>query len=192
MKIEMISVADFYNNPDEVREFALNQEFSQVGNFPGTRTQPFLNDSVKEILQQIVEPSSGKITWWGDVQSGAFQSTLAIDRSWMHVDSTTTWAGIVYLTPDAPVSAGTGIFKFKENDLRTWDYTEHTDEENKISPHHTYSQDYTKWEMVDRIGNLYNRLILYRGNLFHTSLDYFGNRLDNGRLFQTFFFNTEK
>ena len=53
------------------------------------------------------------------------------------------------------------------------------------------SQDMTKWEMVDRIGNKYNRLIMYRGDHFHMSLDYFGKDLYDGRLFQTFFFDTE-
>ena len=53
------------------------------------------------------------------------------------------------------------------------------------------SQDYDKWEMIDQVSNKYNRLIMYRGNMFHQSLDYFGDTMYNGRLFQTFFFNTE-
>ena len=52
-------------------------------------------------------------------------------------------------------------------------------------------QDYTKWELHDVIGNKFNRLVLYRGDYFHASLDYFGDSPENGRLFQTFFFNTE-
>jgi hypothetical protein len=47
------------------------------------------------------------------------------------------------------------------------------------------------WEEVDRFGNIYNRLVLYRGNLYHASVDYFGTTPEDGRLFQTFFFNTE-
>ena len=53
------------------------------------------------------------------------------------------------------------------------------------------SGDMTKWELVDRIGNVYNRLVLYRADLFHSSLDYFGNSKEDGRLFQTFFFSSE-
>ena len=53
------------------------------------------------------------------------------------------------------------------------------------------SQDMTKWELVDRLANKYNRLVLYRAYHFHMSLDYFGQDLYDGRLFQTFFFNTE-
>ena len=54
------------------------------------------------------------------------------------------------------------------------------------------AQDMTKWELVDRIGNVYNRLVLYRGDHFHISMDYFGQDINDGRLFQTFFFDTEK
>jgi hypothetical protein len=52
-------------------------------------------------------------------------------------------------------------------------------------------QDMTKWDMVDRLGNLYNRLVLYRGDTYHTSLDYFGSNAIDARLFQLFFFDTE-
>jgi hypothetical protein len=53
------------------------------------------------------------------------------------------------------------------------------------------TQDMTKWEMTDMIGNCYNRLALYRGDMFHTSLDYFGSTPQDGRLFQLFFFDTQ-
>ena len=192
MRVEMLSITDFYNNPDEVRAFAMSQEFGESGNYPGRRTKSFLNNSIKQIIQDNIRPFAGDVTWWGDDNSGAFQYTTAQDRSWIHSDGTTNWAGVCYLTPDAPLSSGTGIFRHKETGLKNWIYTEHTEEETKTAAPHIEGMDYTKWEMVDRIGNVYNRLILYRGDLFHVSLDYFGKGLQDGRLFQTFFFNTEK
>ena len=35
MRQNIIIVDDFYNNPDQVREFALSQEFDVTGNYPG-------------------------------------------------------------------------------------------------------------------------------------------------------------
>jgi hypothetical protein len=198
MRVEMLSIADFYSNVDEVRNFAMQQEFlGEEAHFPGKRTKSFLNDSVKEIIQSTMRPFAGDVTWWGDHNSGAFQYTTAADRSWIHSDGNADWAAVCYLTPDAPLSAGTGIFKHKATGLRNWIYKDHFTEEDKYgvkdAPHRgADSVDYTKWEMVDRIGNMYNRLIIYRGDLFHVSLDYFGRDLQTGRLFQTFFFNTEK
>ena len=175
MRVESLSISDFYSNVDSVREFALQQEFGVRGNYPGQRTVPFINDSIKNVIQNSIRPFAGNVTWWGGEYTGAYQYTTSKDRSWIHSDATTDWAGVCYLTPDAPLSAGTGLFRLKENGLRAWRYADHTDEENKERIHNKYSQDYTKWEMVDRIGNVYNRLILYRGDLFHVSLDYLHN-----------------
>ena len=38
MRVELLTDADFYNNPDEVREFAMTQDLNVSGNFPGSRT----------------------------------------------------------------------------------------------------------------------------------------------------------
>lgn len=193
MRLETLSISNFYDNVDEVREFALQQRWREnPSHFPGKRTAPFLNDSTKELIQSAIRPLAGEVTWWGSTESGCFQYTTAADRSWIHSDATTTWAGIIYLTPDAPLSAGTGIFRHKRTGLTSWVYSDHTPEETNSAPHATDSMDMTKWELVDRIGNVYNKLILYRGDLFHVSLDYFGKDMYDGRLFQTFFFNTEK
>ena len=54
------------------------------------------------------------------------------------------------------------------------------------------SQDVSKWELVDKVGNVFNRLILFNANHFHCSMDYFGNNSNDGRLFQVFFFSTER
>ncbi len=192
MRVEMISVADFYSNVDEVRQFAIEQEYyEEPHHYPGKRTKPFLNDSTKEIIQDIIKPFAGNVTNWGTI-SGSFQYTTGVDRSWIHTDGTTMWAGVLYLTPDAPLSAGTGIFRHKASGLKSWVFANHTHEENMSIPlYSTDYYDYTKWDMVDKVGNVYNRLILYRGDLFHVSLDYFGKDINDGRLFQTFFFDTE-
>ena len=192
MKIQTIIIDDFYKNPDEVRAFALAQEFSQHGNYPGQRTRSFLAENVKKSIQDVVRPYAGEVIWWGDESTGSFQYTTAKDRSWIHSDDTTDWAAVLYLTPNAPLSSGTGLFRHKESGLTRWKSSEHSDLDKTQNPANLFSQDYTKWEMVDKLGNVYNRMVLYRGDLFHVSLDYFGMDKEDGRLFQVFFFNTEK
>ena len=54
MIISSIIVDDFYNDPHETREFALQQEFNVVGNYPGFRSKPFYNQSVVNLIQDIV------------------------------------------------------------------------------------------------------------------------------------------
>jgi hypothetical protein len=49
--------------------------------------------------------------------------------------------------------------------------------------------DRSRWEEVDRVGNFYNRLVLFNAQLAHGASAYFGTNLTDGRLFQNFFFN---
>ena len=198
MRFNSLTIDDFYANPMEVREFALKQEFKVRGNYPGQRTRSFLNDSLKKKLRDILYPFAGEITYWGSDDpennyTGSFQYTVAADRSWIHADSTTDWAAVCYLTPDAPLSSGTGIFRHKATGWSHYDYKRENELGYKESaPPGVDMQDYTKWEMVDRIGNVFNRLIMYRADNYHVSLDYFGKDMYDGRLFQVFFFNTER
>jgi hypothetical protein len=92
------------------------------------------------------------------------------------------------MTPDAPLSSGTGFYRFIdgtscEKDMLLMNSKEHIDR---------FSQDMTKWELVDKVGNVFNRLILFDSKRYHISLDYFGDTKENGRLFQVFFFSTER
>jgi hypothetical protein len=181
MEATLIIVDNFYANPDGVRSFALSQEFKVRGNFPGCRTDPFFTDDVRSAIEHYMQ-FAGKITntYESSGYTGAFQMATAQDRTWVHSDPYNMWAGVCYLTPDAPHTGGTGLFRHRATGQHR---RETTDWEG---------YDYTKWDLFDRIGNRYNRLILYRGDLFHASLDYFGDQPDNCRLFQTFFFDTEK
>jgi hypothetical protein len=193
MRVNTLIVDNFYTNVDEVRDFALSQEFSVTGNYPGNRTKSFADDDIKEHINSLIRPLAGEINYWTeDEYNGAYQYTTQYERSWIHADSNTSWAALVYLTPNAPLSGGTGLFRHKQTGLemapKLSDGTTDTKLLDKI---YNDSQDMTKWEMTDRIANKYNRLVLYRGDLFHISLDYFGTNKENGRLFQTFFFSTE-
>lgn len=181
MNLELLIIDNFYENPDSVRNYALSQDFSVKGNYPGSRTKPYLPDDVKSCIEYWMA-FAGPVTHWFEDQgyTGAFQLATAQDRTWIHADHHNVWAGVCYLTPDAPFTGGTALYRHKE-----------TGEFRRTNKDHD-GYDYTKWDQFDRIGNKYNRLIIYRGDLFHASLDYFGNSKETGRLFQTFFFNTER
>jgi len=193
MRFNSLTIDNFYENPNEVREFALKQEFKVRGNYPGQRTVSFLNEPLKKKFREILSPFAGDIVWWGGEYTGSFQYTVAADRSWIHADSTTDWAALIYLTPDAPLSSGTGIFRHKATGWQHFDYKRENEPGYKeAAPPGSDCQDYTKWEMVDRIGNVFNRCVMYRADNYHVSLDYFGKDMYDGRLFQVFFFNTER
>jgi len=83
------------------------------------------------------------------------------------------WAGIVYLDPDAPVTGGLHLWRNRDPEHR-FDWM-------------TPAAD---WRLVDTFGNVYNRLLLVRGDVPHSGAGGWGDRLENGRMYQTFFFRT--
>jgi len=194
----LIVIDNFYENPYETRKYILTQDFKIRGNYPGQRTISYANQHLKDIIQEYIMPFGGKIIDFlmpdatnkdnNSIYNGAFQYTTSRDRSWIHIDGYNNWAGVLYMTPNAPLSSGTGFYKFNdgsfcEKDQQILDNKTETDK---------FSQDLTKWEQVDKVGNVFNRLILFNSKRFHMSMDYFGDSKENGRLFQVFFFSTER
>jgi hypothetical protein len=84
------------------------------------------------------------------------------------------WAGIIYLSRGAPLEGGLHLWRNKDL-ARQFDWM--TPAEN--------------WELVDSLGNVFNRLLLVRGDIPHSGARGWGDRLDNGRMYQTFFFKTK-
>lgn len=191
MKNDIIVINDFYDNPHSVREYALKQDFNYNGNYPGVRTQQFLTDKFKMKFQELVN-NYGKINDFFMLQNpdicsnGCFQITTSTNRSWIHNDKPHNWAGIIYLTPDAPLNSGTTFYNLKKEYLL--DNIDYSDNINIKD----YGYDITKWDIVDKIGNVFNRLVLFNSKRYHMSSDYFGNNNDNGRLTQVFFFSVEE
>lgn len=46
-------------------------------------------------------------------------------------------------------------------------------------------------ETFDSIGNVYNRLVIFNAQYIHGVTEYFGEDINNSRLFQLFFFNKD-
>ena len=195
MRTNLIIVDDFYNNVDEVRKFALSQPFDVKGNYPGVRTGCLINDSTRENIQKIVEPHGGKIVDWleSDEYTGSFQMATSRERTWVHSDNVNNsyvhdspnyWGGVLYLNPDAPLEGGTSFYRSKVNKSIYNHNYDHLASD-------VYSQDMTKWDIATEVKNIYNRLILFRGDQWHSSSTYFGHDDETGRLTQVFFFMTE-
>lgn len=192
---ETVVVDEFYMNPDDVRAFALAQGFHEdTRYFRGKRsTTRYLFPGLKERFGELL---GKKITKWEEYPAnGVFQYCIGGDQTVFHSDLQ-QYAAIIYLTPDAPPDSGTRLLRSKATKLR------------KVTPltvarigmelgqaeKLTYGDkllDPTAWETVDSIGNVYNRLVLWHSQLIHAAGHYFGTNMNNGRLFQLFFFDAE-
>jgi hypothetical protein len=193
----LIVIENFYEDPMYVREFALSQEFVSKEYFPGKRSKSFATTELLETIQTYIYPFGGKIINFNleqsiDNDNGSFQFATSNNSSWIHVDNydlnaNQSWSAIVYLTPDAPVTSGTSFYKFVDGTRCLEDQIIQKNKE-KITK---YCRDMTKWQTVDSVGNVFNRLIIFNANNFHKSMDYFGVTPEESRLFQVFFFSTE-
>jgi hypothetical protein len=191
-----VVVDDFLENPDEVRAFALAQEFAADNRyFRGQRTKarhlwPGLRHVFEQLLNKTIDPN-----WDAHATNGVFQFCVGGDQVVYHSDEN-THAAVLYLTPNAPPESGTTLYRSRKLGGRTVDEVmaarklDHT-----FKPHVSREfydgklLDPTAWEPVDVIGNRYNRLVIWDARLVHSASCYFGHSKETGRLFQMFFFN---
>jgi len=182
MKKRLFIVDNFYSNPDDIRQFALNTEFeSDIRWYKGLRSKaPFRPPGLKEAFESII---GEKITVWEEHSyNGCFQITNAQDPQVYHHD-VQRWAGMIYLTPNAPLESGTRLHRSKISGAR------HADEPEIATAFNGGFYDSTKFDIVDNAGNIYNRLVLMDARCIHSAGPYFGDSNTTGRLIHLFFFD---
>jgi hypothetical protein len=196
-------VDDFYKDPDYIRNLALQQEFFADNRFyKGKRTRerflwPFLKEEFERILgRQIVD-------WLNQPANGAFQTTGYNDPLVYHSDAQ-SYAAAIYLTPFAPPSAGTSFWRDRKYHSRRptnhpLEYDRFENDEQRRKAGEEIYNDYNilnadNWELVDKVGAIYNRLAIWDAKMIHSASTYEGlasDVLEKSRLVQLFFFTTK-
>lgn len=177
----ILVVDNFLEAPDALRGEALAAKLNaNPARHKGTRSEDtpipeWLANALCGLLE--VEAIKGYV---------CFQSCVAGDQLVYHSD-TQRWAAVIYLTPNAPPSAGTSTFRSKATGVRH--ATEVQDDDTARKTYGGKLLDRTAWDEVDRIGNVYNRLAVYDARLVHSASDYFGTTVEDGRLFLMAFFD---
>ena len=176
-------VDNFYADPYAVRDYALRQEFKpEIEYFKGSRSvEQFFIPGTKEAFERIMGIKIRE--WETHGMCGRFQFCTSEDPIVYHNDGQ-TWAAMLYLNPDAPYSTGTSLYAHKNGARRTSDFN--------FSDDQIYSggfYDRTKFELVDSIGNVFNRLFIFDAQNIHAASEYFGQTKEDSRLFHIFFFD---
>ena len=168
MDRNLIVIDNFLDDPDRIRFHALSLDFDRIQkSVPGVRSHRLGGDLQKEVETKLKTALGGEIIWDWTQDSFCFQSCQEGTETWVHVDSQGEsqgeWAAVLYLTPNPVLDSGTGIFESPDHDMNIG------------------------------VGNIYNRLVAYRGKvLYHRSIvPGFGNTLETSRLTQTFFFDVK-
>ena len=186
-KKNIIVVDDFYEDPDYVRNFALRQEMkAHPKSHKGARTDDrFFAPNMKEVFEGII--GSTIVNWYnGEYCNGVFQYCTSADALVYHCDNQ-DWAGAIYLTPNAPYDSGTSLFAGKTTGDR--DSSDPNFDFDKVFNGDFLSR--SRFDKIDEVGNIYNRLVIWNSRLIHGANSYFGDSAENGRLFHLFFFDLE-
>lgn len=204
MNLYPVTVIDnFYENPDAIRKFALTQKYKfrhEEGNigyvYPGCRTKDLyeLDKSLQEkVLKKLISvfhiSEHDRMQW---AVSSSFQIVSEqYQHGVIHTDNNTIFAGVLYLTPNAPLDSGTSIFR-KNATFTQEKYkraTEQNDVKFKAGELAMDTSFHSMFDEVVRINNVYNTLILFEGDVFHAANNFFGTTLQDSRLAQVFFVN---
>ena len=185
----IVVVDNFLENPDEIRELALSMsdEYKKRGSV-GIRSKPYpYGDIYRPIFEKLLGIKTDDSEWAGDGGThGCYQWSPAETGQVVHCDAT-DWAGIIFLSPDAPPRTGTWLMKHKETGKKM-----RQEGLEDVFIGNQAQWDTHPFEKIDDIANVYNRLILWNGRHLHTAGSYFGESIDNSRLYQVFFFNEKK
>ena len=150
-----------------------------------------IQEGTKELFEKLLHKSIQNGTnngGWDYSTNGCFQWCNGNTPIVYHSDSQ-QYAGIVYLTPNAPPNTGTSFFRHKKYKLRNSEIFSKSDWYESDLNYKESHLDKTQWEVVDSIGNVYNRLVIFDAQYIHAVSEYFGEDINNSRLFQLFFFN---
>jgi len=198
MLIRYYIVDNFYNNPEQLVESALEsiEEQTPDGNYAEVTTLPAsMGEQQRKILQQITQGQSinSATEATGEV---TFSRERDLLKQSIHLDASNSrnWAGVVYLSKDHPAVDGTTFWKHLPTGLeempRTreglskqgWDSKEVV--RNFLE---TDGVDKSLWEKTFTVPYKYNRLVLFRPWMFHAPGPAFGDSLNTCRIVQTLF-----
>jgi hypothetical protein len=199
MKQNIIIVDDFYTNPQEVRDFALNQNYPEPEGgytYPGRNSDgSYYNQEIHSKFEKLVNYKLNPAD-----KNGYFRISLESDahKQDVHVDPSWEWGAVIYLSDPKDCIDEGGTSFWRHNTLRM-EMCPKTDEEAQFYGFPSYKeawwttvygdgQDRSKWTRYFLCPMKYNRMVLFRTYLWHSHNFNFGTNLQNGRLVQLFFF----
>ena len=195
-----IVLDNFFEAPDLVRDWALNQEFfkGERGTWPGLRSE-LLHTSNLELYNLLIRKIFQAIKEYGvnemyDMQTGFQLIDKTWGTGWVHDDDPKLHvAGVVYMSPDAPLESGTTLYA-DNIDFDGEKYTKifmedvfSTEEERSKFVKYRLEQR-SHFTPTIRIGNVYNRCIIFDTRNWHSADNFFGTSKEDTRLTNVFFF----
>jgi hypothetical protein len=194
-------VDNFYPTPDRIRQRGLSMPYTEPEEVVGWRTQAYQPKGIRTLIEKKFRVDIGY--WEEDLTAieacnGVFFSAFSrgsyAETVGVHFDEPPGWMMfLVYLTPGAPYDTGTSLWQHRETRLiakptRKDAEALGTSLEGLKAKLSKDSQTTGRWIEIDRVGNVYNRAVMFPGGLLHSATKHFGSNRHNGRLYQAFHF----
>ena len=198
MQRSIVVVDDFLDNVDEVRKAALALDYPLKHDraYHGRNSSrrlliEGLDQAVSALVGEHLRPIEPLHSY------GNFRLTLDGDEGLadIHVDQS-HWSGILYLSKPEDCQGGTDFFRHKKTNsdripmdlegVKKAGFDSFEAMHRKLIMEDGKARD--RWDHVMRVPMVYNRLVLLRPWLFHTSAPGFGDSIENGRLVYLLFF----
>lgn len=200
MKRSIIIVDEFHSNPDKVRQIALNAEYPEPENgytYPGRNSKgnyysQELHQKFETLLNRKLTPSSFNGYFRLSLEKDNFQQDVHVDPNW-------EFGAVCYLNTEEQCIDEGGTSFWMHNKTKM----EKCPTNPEMAKHYGFSSekeawwttvygeglDRTKWTRYLLSPMKYNRIVIFRTDLWHSHNYNFGDCLENGRLVQLFFFN---
>jgi hypothetical protein len=206
-KFPVTILDNFYENPDLVRQFALSLDSftDSAGRWPGRRTLPldevnysffstFCNKLFNLFYDLDYHSFNYRVSTNFQTISNYSENPISnLNTGWIHSDDEYIFSGVIYLNPNPSENTGTNIYN-----RINWENSLNLDQSQK---HKLYKgeelvneSEYTdqilennnKFEETVSIKNVYNRMILFEGGVYHGVPSFYSSSSEP-RLTQVFF-----
>jgi hypothetical protein len=203
MNFPCLILDDFYDDPDEIRKFALEQDYFEAdnGQYPGKRTKPLdiinpklFNSFCSKFFSLYYDFKLQRVNWSVDSYFQLIDPYAEdkLNQGWTHVDYNSVVSGVIYLNIKADENSGTVICHLKEDEL--FDYEQKSKHEFNLGQMQNLNEyvsalekNNLKFNETLVCKNRYNRIVSFDGNNFHRVQNY--NTKHESRLTQVFFVN---
>ena len=203
MNPNIIVIDDFYDDPWEVYQQAINAEYGHLTDdplYPGRNSlEDYYNEELHTKLNKIL---NSKVGPYDNTGNGHFRYALEGQEGdiSVHCDMTSGYSGIIYLTLPTHChnKPGTNFYIHRQtgldmvpNDGQILSYGYTKSEELYQGFVKNDSKTESSWEKYCTIKMKYNRLVLFNSRLWHSPDKSFGDRIENSRLVQLLFLTTD-
>jgi hypothetical protein len=188
-------VDGFFDNPDKIRAYALNQKYIRdiEGRWPGLRT-PSLSSVSPVVFQTICQKIlslffTKKQPYYFEAQAYFQIVDKKFESGWIHKDPYVITA-IVYLSPDS--LSGTSLYVKKDIDYNDDEHIMDKFTNYKDGGDTGFSRDLNNQNYIEtlNIRGLYNRFVVFDSNTYHAAQDFFGDSKEESRLTLVVFFSS--